>query len=69
MTGIDYQILMWILLLVASGCAYMIGKTYSQRQTDEIIDTTITILIEQGFLKTTIDQDGEEVIIHPDNKV
>lgn len=69
MTGIDYQILMWILLLVASGCAYMIGKTYSQRQTDEIIDTTITILIEQGFLKTTIDQDGEEVIIHPDTKV
>ena len=69
MTGLDYQILMWILLLVASGCAYMIGKTYSQRQTDEIIDTTITILIEQGFLKTTIDQDGEEVIIHPDNKV
>lgn len=47
----------------------MIGKTYSQRQTDEIIDTTITILIEQGFLKTTIDQDGEEVIIHPDTKV
>ena len=69
MTGIDYQILMWILLFVASGVAYMIGKTYAQRQTDEIIDTTITILIEQGFLKTTIDQDGEEVIIHPDTKV
>ena len=69
MTGIDYQILMWMLLLVASGVAYMIGKTYSQRQTDEIIDTTITILIEKGFLKTAIDQDGEEVIIHPDKEV
>tara|TARA_B100001287_G_C22528190_1_gene456058 strand:+ start:58 stop:264 length:207 start_codon:yes stop_codon:yes gene_type:complete len=68
MTGIDYQILMWVLLLVASGVAYMIGKSYAQRQTDEIIDTTITILIDKGFLKTTI-QDGEEVIIHPDNKV
>ena len=51
MTGIDYQILMWMLLFVASGVAYMIGKTYAQRQTDEIIDTTITILIEKGFLK------------------
>lgn len=69
MTGIDYQILMWMLLFVASGVAYMIGKTYAQRQTDEIIDTTITILIEKGFLKTTIDQDGEEIIIHPDTEV
>jgi hypothetical protein len=69
MTGIDYQILMWMLLFVASGVAYMIGKTYAQRQTDEIIDTTITILIEKGFLKTAIDQDGEEIIIHPDTKV
>jgi hypothetical protein len=69
MTGIDYQILMWMLLLVASGVAYMIGKTYAQRQTDEIIDTTITILIEKGFLKTAIDQDGEEIIIHPDKEM
>ena len=69
MTGIDYQILMWILLLVASGVAYMIGKSYAQRQTDEIIDTTITILIQKGFIKTTIDQDGEEIIIHPDSDV
>ncbi len=69
MTGIDYQILMWILLLVASGVAYMIGKTYAERQTDEIIDTTITILIQKGFIKTTIDQDGEEIIIHPDSDV
>jgi|TARA_B100001939_G_scaffold257806_1_gene224721 hypothetical protein len=69
MTGIDYQILMWMLLFVASGVAYMIGKTYAQRQTDEIIDTTITILIEKGFLKTAIDQDGEEIIIHPDKEM
>ena len=69
MTGIDYQILMWILLFVASGVAYMIGKSYAQRQTDEIIDTTITILIQKGFIKTTIDQDGEEIIIHPDSDV
>lgn len=69
MTGIDYQILMWMLLFVASGVAYMIGKTYAQRQNDEIIDTTITILIEKGFLKTAIDQDGEEIIIHPDKEV
>ena len=69
MTGIDYQILMWILLLVASGVAYMIGKSYAQRQTDEIIDTTITILIEKGFLKTGIDQDGEQTIINPDSDV
>jgi hypothetical protein len=69
MTGIDYQILMWVLLLVASGVAYMIGKSYAQRQTDEIIDTTITILIQKGFIKTTIDQDGEEIIIHPDSDV
>ena len=69
MTGIDYQILMWMLLFVASGVAYMIGKTYAQRQTDEIIDTTITILIKKGFLKTAIDQDGEEIIIHPDKEM
>ena len=69
MTGFDYQVLMWMLLFVASGVAYMIGKTYAQRQTDEIIDTTITILIEKGFLKTAIDQDGEEIIIHPDKEV
>ena len=68
MTGIDYQILMWILLFIASGVAYMIGKSRAERHADEIIDTTITILIDKGFLKTTI-QDGEEVIIHPDNKV
>jgi hypothetical protein len=69
MTGIDYQILMWILLFVASGVAYMIGKAYAQRQTDEIIDTTITILIDKGFLKTGIDQDGEQIILHPDSEV
>jgi len=62
MTGIDYQILMWILLFIASGVAYMIGKSRSERQTDEVIDTTITILIEKGFLMTKI-QDGEEVVI------
>tara|TARA_R100000657_G_C4606895_1_gene61026 strand:+ start:297 stop:500 length:204 start_codon:yes stop_codon:yes gene_type:complete len=62
MTGIDYQILMWILLFVASGIAYMIGKTRSERQTDEVIDTTINLLIEKGFIKTKI-QDGEEVVI------
>tara|TARA_R100001509_G_C4727459_1_gene168675 strand:+ start:213 stop:419 length:207 start_codon:yes stop_codon:yes gene_type:complete len=68
MTGIDYQILMWVLLFTASGVAYMIGKAFAQRQNDEIIDTTITILIEKGFLKTNI-VDGEEVIIHPDTEV
>ena len=62
MTGIDYQILMWILLFVASGIAYMIGKSRSERQTDEVIDTTITLLIDKGFLMTTI-QDGEEVVV------
>ena len=53
---------MWILLFVASGIAYMIGKTRSERQTDEVIDTTINLLIEKGFIKTKI-QDGEEVVI------
>tara|TARA_B100000674_G_scaffold331936_1_gene277237 strand:- start:632 stop:835 length:204 start_codon:yes stop_codon:yes gene_type:complete len=67
MTGIDYQILMWILLFVASGIAYMIGKTRSERQTDEVIDTTITLLIEKGFIKTKI-QDGEEVVIRVNEK-
>ena len=67
MTGIDYQILMWILLFVASGIAYMIGKTRSERQTDEVIDTTITLLIEKGFIKTKI-QDGEEVVIRINEK-
>ena len=62
MTGIDYQILMWILLFVASGIAYMIGKSRSERQTDEVIDTTITLLIEKGFLMTKI-EDGEEVVV------
>ena len=67
MTGIDYQILMWILLFVASGIAYMIGKTRSERQTDEVIDTTINLLIEKGFIKTKI-QDGEEVVIRVNEK-
>tara|TARA_B100000965_G_scaffold211833_1_gene176996 strand:- start:6 stop:209 length:204 start_codon:yes stop_codon:yes gene_type:complete len=67
MTGIDYQILMWILLFVASGIAYMIGKTRSERQTDEVIDTTITLLIEKGFLKTKI-EDGEEVVVRINQK-
>ena len=62
MTGIDYQILMWILLFIASGIAYMIGKTRSERQTDEVIDTTRTLLIEKGFLMTKI-EDGEEVVV------
>ena len=62
MTGIDYQILMWILLFIASGIAYMIGKSRSERQTDEVIDTTITLLIEKGFLMTKI-EDGEEVVV------
>ena len=67
MTGIDYQILMWILLFIASGIAYMIGKTRSERQTDEVIDTTITLLIEKGFLKTKI-EDGEEVVVRINQK-
>ena len=62
MTGIDYQILMWVLLLIASGIAYMIGKSHSERQTNEVIYTTITILIEKGFLMTKI-EDGEEVVV------
>lgn len=45
----------WISML---GC-WLVGRRSSQ---NEIIETTITTLIEKGYLKASVDEDGEIIL-------
>ena len=42
----------WILISVASFCAYMVGLNYGQRKTEQAIEATINHMIDNGYVKT-----------------
>lgn len=48
---LDPVIISWILIGGASLCAFMIGKIWGERNTEEIINNTIVYLIENNFIK------------------
>lgn len=45
----------WITMLIC----WLIGRRSNQ---NEIIETTINVLIEKGYLKASIDEDGEIIL-------
>ena len=47
---IDPIIIQWILILLASGCAGMLGFLFSENRKDAIIENTITYLVDNGFI-------------------
>jgi len=52
--------IIWILFAAASFCAFMIGRSWSNRFPPEfIIENTIEYLIAEGFLHAERTEDGE----------
>lgn len=48
---IDPIIIMWGLLAAASGAAFMIGKYWTMRDRDIVIEDTISYLVENNFVR------------------
>lgn len=55
-----------LLLILASVCTFMIGNLYARRSQDSTIENTLIYLIEQGYLKSSTDEDGEIEILKLD---
>ena len=62
---IDPNIAMWVILIAASGCAFMAGKSYGNRERETIIEDTITYLVENNFVRSRL-IDGEHELIQLD---
>ena len=64
---IDPIIMQWAIIGGASFCAYMIGKLWADRSKDQLIEDTISYLVENKFLRSEI-RDGEETLVPYDEK-
>jgi len=59
---IETWIVQWLLFAAASGAAFMIGKFWTMRDRDIVIEDTITYLVENNFVRSR-KIDGEIEII------
>ena len=64
---VDPEIIRWAIILLASGCAGMIGYLYANYRQEQTIDSTITYLIDNNFIKAKL-VDGEWEIITLDEE-
>tara|TARA_R110000822_G_scaffold31825_4_gene91830 strand:+ start:2835 stop:3038 length:204 start_codon:yes stop_codon:yes gene_type:complete len=48
---IDPEFIKWAIILLASGCASMIGYLYANYKQEQTIDSCITYLIDNNFIK------------------
>jgi hypothetical protein len=48
---ISAEVVKWTIVLAASFCAFMIGKTVGGQKENETIENTINYLIDNGFLR------------------
>lgn len=60
---IDPGTLSWIFISGASVCAFMIGYTFARRKDDKIISATIDYLVNEGFVRSYENEDGELELI------
>ena len=60
---IDPIIISWLLITAASCAAFMIGKSWSDSQKDEIIENTILYLIHNNMIRAEKSADGEWEIL------
>lgn len=60
---IDPIIISWLLIAAASCAAFMIGKSWSDSQKDEIIENTILYLIHNNMIRAEKSADGEWEIL------
>jgi len=68
MIWISTEIVMWILFAAASACSFMIGKVWSQRDQDLIIENTIMYLVKEKLVKWKYDENGEIELLPLDEK-
>jgi len=64
---IDPTLISWILILAASLCAFMIGRSWDKMNREEIIENTIQYLIDNNFIKAK-KINGEWEILELDEK-
>lgn len=61
--SINQEIISWALILGASLCAYMIGRDHKSTRHDLVIESAIEFLVDGGYIKTEINEDGDLEII------
>ena len=59
---------LWITLLGSCICWYAIGKIRGSKSQEEVIDSTITYLIHENFIRWKRDENGEIEILTIDEK-
>ena len=64
---IDPTLISWIIILAASLCAFMIGRSWDKMNREDIIETTIQYLIDNNFIKAK-KINGEWEILELDEK-
>ncbi len=65
---IDPIIISWLLLACASATAFMIGKSWSDSQKEEVIENTILYLIHNNMVRAEKTADGEWEILELDEE-
>ena len=65
---IDPIIISWSLLACASAAAFMIGKSWSDSQKEEVIENTILYLIHNNMVRAEKTADGEWEILELDEE-
>lgn len=63
MFGFSPEVTSWILFALASGCAFMIGKLFSEREVELTVDTTLKYLIHNNMVRWRTDENGEIEIL------
>lgn len=56
---IDPTYVQWALIISASICAFMAGREWGGRQTNNTIEDTINYLCNEGYIRHNINSDGE----------
>jgi hypothetical protein len=60
---IDPITLNWILMALGSICAGMIGFHIARKRNEDVIESTISYLTNEGFLRSVENEDGELEIV------
>lgn len=56
---LDPVFIQWLLIGGTSLCAFMMGKSWSNRKTEDIIENTISYMVENNFVRYTRNEKGE----------
>lgn len=59
--------ILWPFVVSLSVCAFMIGKSYSQNEREQIIETTIQSLMDLNLIRWKKDKNGEIELLEIDD--